>query len=406
VLAVVSLGHQDAAQLDLWIGTAVLGGALLVAREPRYRARDLAAFGLLVGLASLTKQLYPVLLAVPGAVVLWRRQRDVAGVARDAGVLLLAWLAPIALTLAWFWARGGLADLWEAHMTYTLRVYPVYAGDSRAARLPMTLSFLLRSALVPTALCAAAAGLASLWRDRRALALALAAAVACGLVVVVLQGRFFPYHWAVLLPPLAALAAVGCADAARGPGPGRRLGVAVAAGLIAQAAIVPLYQLRHWAAYVGGRTDAAAYYARFAVWQTNPADERAAAAYLGARQRPGEPIGMWAVDAAVPFLADRPLATRFSERRVLTFAPDHEITRRYRREFVADVAARRPPYFVVNTSIDAHERPLEGAFPELGALVAARYVRDTAFGSLEVLRLRAPAGAEPPAPRGPTARAP
>lgn len=387
ILTVVSLRHQDAAQFDLWIGAAVLGGVILLAREAGYRDRDLAIFGLLVGLASLTKPFYPVLLAVPGVVILFRRWPSVTAVARDMAVLIVWWLAPLALTIAWFWAHYDLRDLWEANITYTLNVYPVYAVQ-HDQRLAATLSFLLRANLIPTAVAAAAAGLVLLWRDRRPLALALATWIVCGLFVVELQGRFFLYQWTVLFPALALLAAAGCEYAVRGSGSGRWLGVAVFASLIAQAALTPLGLVRDWLPFVGGLESEQAYYDGFSVWQTNPADERAVARYVRARTPPGEPIGMWAVDAAVPFLADRPNATRFSERRFLTFAPQHELTRRYRREFVQDIAARKPTYFVVNLYRDPQERPLNQEFPELGRLVAERYARDTTMGALQVLRLK------------------
>ena len=398
VLAVVSLGHQDTAQFELWIGVAVLGGLLRVVRPGGYRTRDLVAFGGIVGLASLTKQFYPILLAVAGAVVLVRRRSNVRMIARDAGLLFLGWAAPVAAALAWFAAQGTLPDLWEAHMTYTLTVYPAYVGDSQG-RVLSVLGFLLRGAIVPTTLAAAGVGVALLWRECRDLALALLTWLACGLFMVVLQGRFFPYHWAVLYPALAVLAGVGCAYAARRVDAGRWFGVVVGAAILAQTALTPLGGVRHWMALLTGRESAAAYYARFSVWLTNPAEEQAAARYLHARTRPGQPVGMWAVDAAVPFLADRPLAGRISERRGLTLAPWHPLTQRYRREFLRDVASDRPPYFVVNLRVDAHERPLAQDFPELNALVTQRYVHDSTFGALEVLRLRS--GALPPSVQRP-----
>jgi hypothetical protein len=399
VLTVVSLGHQDSAQFELWIACGVLAGVVLVTRDPTYRARDLAAFGVIVGLASLTKQFYPVLLAVPGVVILWRRRTDVRAIVRDLAMLVLACVAPIALMLLWLWSRNGLHSMWEAHVSYSLNVYSAYSGQ-RETRLSSTLFFLFRGAVVPTALAAGAAGLAGLWRTHRPLALALAMWLVCGLFTVELQGRFFPYHWTILYPALALLAALGCARAAAIAGPGRWLGAALAVSLIVQLSVVPLARLRHWAMYLTGRESADAYYARFDVWQTNPADERAVAHYLRARTREGEPVGMWAVDAAIPYLADRPIATRATVRRTLTWAPEHEITRRYRREFLAQLAARRPTYFIVNLNRDAHERPLDETFPELGALVRERYAPDTTIGALEILRLREASGGPTAAPAG------
>jgi hypothetical protein len=158
--------------------------------------------------------------------------------------------------------------------------------------------------------------------------------------------------------------------------------------IVAQAAITPLYAVTDWLNYVTGREDANIYYDRFAVGITDPSEERAVASYIRARTRPDESIGMWAINTAVPYLADRASASRFIERRIFTIAPDHPITRAYRREFVAEIAARRPTYFVVNRRVDPWDQPAAQAFPELAGLVADWYVHDTTFGGLEVLRRR------------------
>lgn len=385
-LVVVTLNHQDSAQFDLWIGAAALAGAALVAREGGYRQRDLAAFGLIVGLATLTKQVYPVLLAVAGAVILDRRRRRVALFARDLAVVVASAALPVAAAVAWFWAHGLLADMWEAHTRYALEVYSAYTGARSGTRLTTTLNFLLRAPIVPTALATAGAGLAVLRTTRRPLALAAAALLACELFIVELQGRFFLYHWAALYPVLTLLSAVSCADAVRRGA--RGVGVAVAGTLIAQSALWPGVQVARWLRYLSGGQDEYAYYSSFAVWQMSPADERAAARYVHRRTRPGDAIGMWAVNAAVPFLADRPLAGRFAERRFLNEGVDGPLLRRYRAEFVRDIATRRPRYFVVNLAHEGTERPLETAVPDLGALLARRYVRDTTFGPLALYRLR------------------
>jgi hypothetical protein len=411
ILTVVSLGHQDSAQVELWIGSAMLACVALVAREPRYRASDLALFGALVGTATTHKPFFPLFLAVPGAVVLLRRWRDVRGVARDTSILVAGAIAPLVLMLAWFWAEGGLHDLWEAHVLYTLQVY-VGKAKTLPERVSSLLSFFVRGGHilppVPTAVIAAAVGVAVLWRGRRALVLALGVWFACAVFTVFLQGRFFLYHWTLMLPALAPLAAAGCVSATRAAAPGRWLGVAVSVALVAQCAIIPLDHLRAWLPFVAGGVSADTYYADFTIWQTNPAAERSVARYLRERTRPGEPIGMWAVDGAVPFLADRPSATRFASRRYVIWGKGREIRQRYRREYLRDIAERRPPYFVINLSGSESDEPLAREFPELGALVAERYVPDTIIGNLEVLRLRSrPAdgsGAPPPLKPGIGAR--
>ena len=389
-LVVATLGHQDSAQFELWIGAAVLACVLLVTRAAGYRARDLAAFGFVVGLATLVKPFYPVLLAVPGAVALLRRRWDVAALARDAGVLVVAWLVPVLAMVGWFWARGALADLWAIHILYSLRVYPAY-GVQHALRSQLTLGFFLAGPFVPTAICAAAVGFGVLWREHRPLAVALAVWIACAVFFVELQGRFFWYHWTLLHPALAVLAAAGCLAVVRGaPGVGRWLGVAVAASIVGQAALTPYFQLRQTLRYMLHRQDEGQYYSRFKVWLVNPWDEIAAAQYVRGRTRPDEPIGMWAMDPAVPFLADRPVVSRFAERRIFAVAPDHPITRAYRREFLRAIVDRPPTYFVVNrnTDTEAGERPLGEEMPQLAALLQTTYAPDTTFGTLQILRRR------------------
>lgn len=398
VLVVVSQSANDTAQPDLWVGTAVLGAVMLAARAGGPDRWTLLACGALLALPSLLKPFYPAYLAIPGLAILLRRQRDVRGIAGDLAWLLVGWALPLALTAWWLAHVGVFDDFVDAHLLYSLRLYVPAAGAGEA-RIRGVVVHLLQGPIIGVALPAVVLGAHTLWPRARALALALGTAVLVTIACVALQGHFFPYHWAPLLAPCSVLAGVGLGTLLGGVGAvrdarARALAAAVAAAVLAAVAFRPLLDLVQWGALAAGRTTSDAYHARFGLqWSVNPADQRAVAAYLRARTRPGDAIGMWGSDAAVAFLADRPLATRFPLSRYFELSPENPVTQAFRRELLTALERRRPRYFLVNRHVPAFQAappPLAQQFPALDSLVRARYEPDTTIGSIEVLRARQP----------------
>jgi hypothetical protein len=170
-----------------------------------------------------------------------------------------------------------------------------------------------------------------------------------------------------------------------------------------------LPDLAAWARHLGGLRDPAGYYGYYRGYgEINPADDRAAAAYLRARTPPGAPFAHWTINGGLAFYAGRPNVARVHNKRELTRTASHPVTQAYRREYLARVAALRPTYVILGRGGDLSGTgmtPWEQArreFPELASLVAERYAFERRFGDLDLYRLRAagtpaaPAAASPP----------
>jgi hypothetical protein len=411
---VASLTYHHSAQFDLWIGTAMLGCVLLVTRPEGYRTRDLVAAGALVGLASLTKPFYPAFLAVPGIAVLFHRRSDVRAAAVDIVWLVLGWLAPIVPMMAWLWAQGALREAWEVHIMFNLRVYApgiAFAGVQAASPMALRVQGLWRfvsDPVVAVAFGPMLAGLVVLWRRQRALAAVLVTWVLIGTGFVLLQNKFFMYHWMPIYPALVLLCAVGLHALWPAPvegrtAPGAVMVVASTVLLVVLVARRPEAELRLWASLVTGRISAGDYRDRVVGdGLVLPTEQQAVASYIRTHTRADEPFAHWSSDAALPFVADRPHTSRFYSKLLFTrFAPS-PVLEAYRQEYLERIRTLRPTYIVVGTRGDLPDSTIsrdamERAAPELAALVVERYALETRIGETAVYRRRETAPA--PAPR-------
>lgn len=400
--------YDESAQFDMWVGVAMLGSTFMVARQDGYRTRDLVIAGVLIGLASLVKPFYAGFLVVPGVVILMQRRGAARASARDVGALVLGWAAPVAAALALLWWQGALRDTLDVYILYSLRVY---ATDTSWARYPSTSPIWVRIQGLTTYLTTMAAliapmiaGVVVLWRRRRVLAVAMSSWLVIGVGLVVLQGKFWPYHWSIIYPAvpfLVVLALHAVLTGARCVGgtfnaAATSLAVATLVVLAGMFSFGPLMDLALWTQYVTGGRSRAAYEATFDKYgEIDQTAERVVASYIRSHTRPGEPFALWSLDAALPFLADRPNVSRFQNKRELIITRASPLTQAYRRELLASVRSRRPTHVVVGRRGDLMKPPgtspevLQREFPELGALIAQRYVLEASFRLTDVYRLRA-----------------
>jgi hypothetical protein len=403
---VAALTYDDSAQFDLWVGVAVLASTMLTTRAEGYRTRDLVASGVLVGLSSLVKPFFPVFLAVPGIVVLLRQRGATRAAARDVAVLTAAWAAPIAAMLGVLWWQGALRAALDVHILYNVQVYAtastfsMYPSDSALAlRVRGLLAFLYFTKTV-VLVAPAAAGFVALWRRHRVLAIAVATWLVTGVALVLLQNKFWNYHWEIIQPALAILVFVGLhaiiEDARRATTPTSAvLAVVMSAMLVGVFCQRPAIDAARWLQYVTGRRSADAYYHTFLAYgMIDPAEQRAVAAHIRSHTRPGEPFAHWSLDAVLSFLADRPNVSRFHNKTELVKTQAHPITQGYRREYLDRVRSVRPTYITVGLRGDSLDpassrEVLEREFPELATLVAERYAVEATYGKTDVYRLRA-----------------
>jgi hypothetical protein len=198
-------------------------------------------------------------------------------------------------------------------------------------------------------------------RDRQVVLVSwLAAAAFAGVAV---QGKFFLYHWHLLLPFLALLTGWSAAfawralrDAGRSPVAAAFTTAAIGALLVFLTPNVSDRLAVEWqdaARYVRDPGSRSAYGDKFGLYARGSFSYRAsdeAAAYIRARTRPDDTVMVWGYDPLLYVLSERDSPSRFISFLPLmsTWTPPAWVD-----EFVDDLERRRPAYIVLQRGENA-----------------------------------------------------
>ena len=387
VTYVVATGYWHSAQPDSFMVLPLILALLAYELARRQQDRRLAFLaGVLFGVCA---QLRPVILLLPGVLVLWdvvqvqgprskvqSRTLPVRPWTLDFGpwtraiALMLGGVLITALMLLWLALHGAIGEYFYAQLDFA----PAYArrgGPYSPDGLTLTtyLSGLrsgtmfiafARTWLVAPALAAVVAG-AVIRRDRHVVLVAwLALAAYLGVAV---QGKYFLYHWHALLPLLALLSgwtAAAAWQALRASGHRPRSAAAAlaacAAVLLALTPSVTDRAVREWEAlvrYVREPEDRGPYYDRFGLYGRGSFSYRASdevSRYLRSQTRPGDTIFIWGYDPLLFVQTGRQSPSRF-----LSFLPLMSLwtPSRWHNEFVDDLERGRPAYIVVQRNENA-----------------------------------------------------
>lgn len=391
-----SLGYFFTAQPDGWVAMGVtLCFAPLVGRV-RSSVAELLVCGFVVGLATLVKPLFGAFLIVP-ALHLWltRSGSRLRTLVRCLSMVVV-FVVPAVLAIAWFGARGALDDLISVHLRYAT-TYARVGSLQLGSRMAGTLEFLWGeeiAVLLPVILL----GGYAVWRiDRRTAALVwtwLGTAV----FAAIFQGKFFEYHWIPAYPPLIALAAIGLwalVEPSSGPrspptlpNVSRLLGtVAIVVGF-ARMAYAPSLTIGQFTPFALGRMDADQYYGQFGLRGApySPGDERQVARLIQSQTDETDRIVIFGTNAGIHYLSRRTGPTRFVFSLPL-MRPRGATRRAYREEFLADLQRAPPTYIIVGMTIDGGSKEEALAdFPEFAALLEEGYRLQTSIGHLDVYR--------------------
>ena len=399
----VSLGFNDTVQADAWAGllaTAAFAPALTTTL-PRYR--QLALAGLAVGVCIAIKPTHGLLLAVPLAYAIAAGRRSPGAVVRVGATLGAAAALPVAAVAASLAAHGTLDSLLEVHFNYPRAVYTLGNGASDLAwnarqYLP---PWLLRGRFVAVAWPAALAGAVALWRGgRRPLLVALLTWAAAAVLPVLIQGKYYVYHWIPLWSPIAVLAAIGLAAAfAEAAGLARVLAAALLATLVGHALLRPTYYTMLAAQYAAGMRSEASYYERFNDGSPPAYLQVQAAEYMRSRLGPTEGVAIWGNAAGMLWHVDRPTPFRLAGWSwAVVEGRGSPWRERYRDEYVRSMRANPPGYFVIDS---LHERRHLGGhiaeFPGLAEILATEYQLERKMGQLRLYRRVRSATAAPAA---------
>lgn len=345
-LFAAALAAQIHLQLDFWhtaqpetFGATLTIWALVLSTRAfdatdRRRALGLwAAAGVLFGASGLMKP--P--LAGAGAVVvalvcaqeLYAR-RSLRGLDPLRSWIPLAGMvaggaAPFALVLGWFAAKGALGDLHQVLFVFT----PEYTKISWEKQSLLPMAYYGFTEWLSGYSGALLAGLIALvafrpTRDEAAGVVVVFGCIFVHVAGIVMQGKFFPYHWGATFPLTALLAALGLEKALLFAARRGLPGVAAFSALFATAAYANCTAPNFGEGSFGHRNKR-----RIELLLSRPADpvtawddlaciadvdavqNRAVAVYVAAHTAKEDPIFVWGFECAIYDLADRPLASKF-----------------------------------------------------------------------------------------------
>jgi hypothetical protein len=326
---------------------------------------------------------------------------DVRAALRPAALMVAGGAVPFALCLGWFAARGALGDLYQVLFVFT----PQYTLLSWVGR---PVPWMVYEAF--TDWCFEYCSVASVGvilalafprepRERFGVRV-IGAVVAVQVVGVVMQAKFFPYHWGATWPVTALLAGLGFHRVWERLA---RLGVAGATLFWAGVAVVFLGRTatkdldRSFVERCGDRLaifrryppDQVAVDRMASVADVNAVANREVASFLRARVPADRRVFIWGFEPVIYDLADRAPATRYlyDVPQRVAWARDRE-----RAILMRELEAGRPAAIVVEHRdvfpmvtgdvVDSADT-LRG-FPALAELIAARYVLNTTIEDFDV----------------------
>jgi len=404
-VSVLGQGYNVNGQPDLWAGWCLVAVVTLVSVPGSVVRVGVAA--MFLGVAVLIKPTYAamgLLLLVPIASSIGK---DWRAYSRYAVAIIVGGAFPIALCAAWFWSRGALSEFWSAYIGFN-----VESGASNHRALSgvvnSILSFLISHRAVLVSIPAIVVGLSTsfrstsapiaVWRTRL-----LATWILTLFALVILQNRFFSYHWAPLYPPLAVAAGIGfhrLMNRQQNEGFARLVrGTALAAvALIAVgASLAPLRQITRAARLVTHRITTDEYLAAFDDYPgvQTAGDVRLAANYVKAHTQLSDYVFVWE-DPNVNVLSGRPTPGRFAFWTPLISSGEGAMTPRYeahRAEFFRTLEQRPPALLLMERAAwrDGNTKTIANVptkFPEFMHWIEERYVVNDSAGAFLVFKKR------------------
>jgi hypothetical protein len=402
--AVAALVHAElefwhTAQPETFGGYLTVAALVVVTLEPAQKRRWLVPLttGALFGLCALFKPPLGGGILVCGAYVLTREQMRAASLprlVRCGALLALGFALPIALVLIWLVARGAWPAFYWTFHDFVPGYTKLNWSDAHAPSMlyhALTEAFVKFSALSAFGVVAAIAISPIHAREREGIFLVLGV-VAIHLTGITMQGKFFPYHYGATLLLVAFIAGLGLYKLFRrclelGPGSVLALAsfVVVAVSMRDAAGDLPQgfwersgmrlsFLLRQGELRNRADLDRELSY----VADYNLDADRQVALEIRSRTGSEDSVYIWGFEPSIYFLAERPLASRFT----YNVPQRTEWQRGYsRRELLHELSLNRPRLIVVERRDVFHSvtgSPLDSKdelrnFPELKLLMDSQF---------------------------------
>ena len=362
-----TLDYWDTAHAEYWQAIWLVGAWLVAQRAGPLLPAALGS-GVLSSIAVLYKPTAAVVALGVAAVVLrraWSSPSPLPSAARAASAHLAGGLAPVLCFAAYFASTGALRDWYESTILFPAAYADAPTPPAEASSLLTVYWLQTVSGWTLWFAFAWSAAMTAAWRDRDNARLrgGIEAAGLLGLsvVTVVVQRKYFVYHWALAMPFLLSCGAFGLAGLAE-----RRRQLAIALAVVVS--LQGVLQAPVWVTQYYGGVSQPLTYRDYAVawWQgETPGDRRrpafvgpygfnhdvmqGIAAWIAARAQPHDRLIVRGFESVIYTLTDMRAATRFQDDRPLSeFSNNFPPSRAWRQEHEETIARMRPR-FVVTT---------------------------------------------------------
>ncbi len=399
-------GHWHTAQPDGWFAMLLVMVVAVAARQDFAQSlRWPCLAGLLVGVSALLKPPYAVFLAPVLVLVLQRNGWRWRASARPLCAAVLSFIVPVLAVLAWLGLHeGGLGAFAEIQFRFNPSVY---AAEQSGAQWKALSLFVLYTPAILAGVPVFVLGLVALFQRDRALGVLFAFCMGLAVLSVVLQAKYFSYHWHPVRAVYAVVCGVGLGalmdfwHQARQSQHDRtittRLGALVwtiAVLIVALCLRRPARDVVKWGTAVAGLRPWKVYYQQVGGPGKGDASYLAikeAAAYLAEHTNKDERVLVWGFNVLMNYLADRPSPSRFGYNLAFTRRSRHPFLEPYQRELVGDLRAT-PPTYIVMSDQDQHalmarsSKDFLGDFAELKAFVDGNYRLEATVAGYEMWR--------------------
>lgn len=406
-------GYWSTAQPDGWGSMLVIISLVLILKPHGVTRRDRVLAGILIGIASLYKLLYVGFLLPLMVYECLDPERRRAISFERLGPLLLGCTGVVGASLLVLFAQGALDDFLDIQLGFN-RVVHTQSFDwtlkMSARRFARFFDYFWWT------LPFAGIGLYGLWRREGRLARALLVLVFVSVACIVVQNKYYGYHWHPFRMSLLVLLGFGVSQillfaeklgSQRVVGSGAESASAtrqwaangVRIGCIAALISVfvffrPELNRMGWSALVTRSTPVEDYYKSYKSiynWSFKFFTNMRVAEYIAAHSQAGDSLLVWGFEPMINFLTGMPAPTRFGYNYPLVARQEAAFTARYRAEFLMDMRAAPPTYIVVgvgdqNSLLKKSSRKLLDSFEGFLDFVERDYVFETQIGGFELWR--------------------
>jgi len=405
------LGFWHTAQPDGWASMLIIiaFAALLYKRN----AWLLISVGLLLGLATSYKFLYAAFI-LPCAYLIWASDDNASSREKlfSIFVVLGGFTVTTAVILAWLNYHHALGEYWNIQFGFNRTNHQHANGHSLIERLGPLICFILRFGIgVPFLLWGLVSALLGNPQNKAASKAFLFSGLV-GAGIVLLQNKYFPYHWMPVFFPLIFFTILGVhsfsvilSNNFRGDS---RMAF-IAESWISLALLVIMLDKANLAGhqYIESipqvfKTLAQRDFSDARFLQTGDyccgdfsfQAEYRVSKYIHDKTAPADYVLVWTFDPLINYLSNRESPSRFALNYPLIANTNSETCKSYRREFM-DAIMRNPPLYIVTSDADKNSLMQETSkqyllhFIELNSIFSKQFELETVIDKFEIWRRKA-----------------